>query len=315
MSSAGWSGLPSNGGTRVSGNADAVISATRSDSTRPSPVSTVRSVTRAAPSATTVFSDRRQIAKSWSTLGSTPDAAVSCVSRRTTRAPSSNGSRLYSSSSATSMPIAPIAMAPASERPPTIVSAGYFSSRRAPSFQSSHEIAARPVFICSAPQVRAFPAILYIAKLSASIGAPAGMPKVTADELTRRSWKREAKPFSEQVKQGFRRASTLTRLLVHAHVLGAGSFRSLTALESHSLAFTQFVEPRATAGRLVKEVLAAVTRRDEAESLVRQPLDRTVHRRHCRLAVERQLKVASTICSPGMVRCGIGFPRNSRRHA
>src|SRR6188472_2336909 len=37
------------------------------------------------------------------------------------------------------MPSAPIAMAPASERPPMIVSAGYFSSRRAPSFQSSHE--------------------------------------------------------------------------------------------------------------------------------------------------------------------------------
>src|SRR6185436_9383777 len=37
------------------------------------------------------------------------------------------------------MPTAPIAMAPASERPPIIVSAGYFSRRRAPSFQSSHE--------------------------------------------------------------------------------------------------------------------------------------------------------------------------------
>src|SRR6185436_15261480 len=88
------------------------------------------------------------------TLGSTRDAAVSGVSRRTTRPPSSNGSRLYSSSSATSMPTAPIAMAPASERPPMIVSAGYFSSRRAPSFQSSHETAVRPAFIRSDPPVR-----------------------------------------------------------------------------------------------------------------------------------------------------------------
>ena len=133
-----------------------MISATRSDSTRPSPVSTLRSLTRAAPSSTTVFSDRRQIAKSWSTLGSTRDAAVSCVSRRTTRPPSSNGSRLYSSSSATSMPTAPIAMAAASERPPMIVSAGYFSSRRAPSFQSSHETmpsrGRRARLLCASPR-------------------------------------------------------------------------------------------------------------------------------------------------------------------
>ena len=39
------------------------------------------------------------------------------------------------------MPTTPMAMAAASERPPMIVSAGYFSSRRAPSFQSSHETA------------------------------------------------------------------------------------------------------------------------------------------------------------------------------
>src|SRR6188768_833800 len=39
------------------------------------------------------------------------------------------------------MPTTPIAMAAASERPPMIVSAGYFSSIRAPSFQSSHETA------------------------------------------------------------------------------------------------------------------------------------------------------------------------------
>ena len=87
----------------------------------------------------TVFRDRRQIAKSWSTLVSTPDAAASCVSRRTTRLPSSNGSRLYSSSPTSSMPTTPMVMAAASERPPMIVSAGYFSSMRVPSFQSSQE--------------------------------------------------------------------------------------------------------------------------------------------------------------------------------
>ena len=74
MSSVGCSALPSSGDTRVSGNADAVISATRRASTRPSPVSTLRSLTRAAPSSATVLRDRRQIAKSWSTLGSTRDA-------------------------------------------------------------------------------------------------------------------------------------------------------------------------------------------------------------------------------------------------
>src|SRR5262245_48835466 len=41
------------------------------------------------------------------------------------------------------MPTAPIAMAPDSERPPMIVSAGYFRSRRAPSFPSSHETSGR----------------------------------------------------------------------------------------------------------------------------------------------------------------------------
>src|SRR5687768_5372515 len=39
------------------------------------------------------------------------------------------------------MPIAPIAMAAASDRPPMIVSAGCLRSIRAPSFQSSHETA------------------------------------------------------------------------------------------------------------------------------------------------------------------------------
>jgi len=74
-------------------------------------------------------------------LVSTRDAAASCVSRRTTRLPSSNGSRLYSSSPASSMPTTPIDMAAASERPPMIVSAGCFSSIRPPSFQSSQETA------------------------------------------------------------------------------------------------------------------------------------------------------------------------------
>ncbi len=95
----------------------------------------------------------------------------------------------------------------------------------------------------------------------------------------------------------------------------AAHLREGTALEGDSLAFAQLIEPRATAGRLVKQILAAVIRRNETESLVRQPLDRAVHRRHCRLAVERQLNVAWSSCSPGIVRSGIGFPGYSRRHA
>ena len=83
--------------------------------------------------------DRRQIGKSWSTLGSTRDAAVSCVSSRTTRPPSGNGSRLYSSSPATSMPTVPIAMAAASENTADDRERGICRSRRAPSFQSSRD--------------------------------------------------------------------------------------------------------------------------------------------------------------------------------
>src|SRR5689334_17333517 len=48
------------------------------------------------------------------------------------------------------------------------------------------------------------------------------------------------------------------RALFDAHILGARAFRPLTALERHSLAFAQFIEPRAVAGRLVEEILAAV---------------------------------------------------------
>lgn len=47
---------------------------------------------------------------------------------------------------------------------------------------------------------------------------------------------------------------------------------------------------------------------------VGQPPDRAVHREH-RLAVGRQLSAGSASCSPGIVRSGIGFPRNRRRHA
>src|SRR3954465_1168214 len=53
------------------------------------------------------------------------------------------------------MQTAPIAMAPASERPPIMVSAGYFSSSRAPSFQSSHETVATSITLgCKARPVK-----------------------------------------------------------------------------------------------------------------------------------------------------------------
>src|SRR5215475_12173882 len=65
----------------------------------------------------------------------------------------------------------------------------------------------------------------------------------------------------------------------------------------------------------MEEVLAAITRRDEAESLVCQPLDCAVHRRHCRLVENYPSLVAGSSGSPGNARSGIGFPRNSRRHA
>src|SRR5262245_37443290 len=72
-------------------------------------------------------------------------------------------------------------------------------------------------------------------------------------------------------------------LLRDADVLGAGALRALAALERHRLAFAKFIEARAAARGLMKEVLRAVARGDESESLVRQPLDRAVHCRHCRL--------------------------------
>src|SRR5262249_20337439 len=69
----------------------------------------------------------------------------------------------------------------------------------------------------------------------------------------------------------------VVRVLRDADVLGARTLRPLPALERHRLAFAQFVETRAAARRLVKEVLGAVACRDEPESLVSQPLDRAVH--------------------------------------
>ena len=63
-----------------------------------------------------------------------------------------------------------------------------------------------------------------------------------------------------------------------AHVFAAGTLRALTAIERDGLAFTELVEMRLRAGRIVEEVFVAVIREDEAESFVRdEPLDGSVH--------------------------------------
>ena len=53
----------------------------------------------------------------------------------------------------------------------------------------------------------------------------------------------------------------------------------LAAIERDRLTFTQFVEVRLRAGRVVEEVFVAVIREDESEALVAdESLDRSVHR-------------------------------------
>jgi hypothetical protein len=69
-------------------------------------------------------------------------------------------------------------------------------------------------------------------------------------------------------------------LLGDPDVLGARPLRTLPALECHRLTFAQFVEACPAARGLMKKVLAAVACGNEAESLVGQPFDRAVHRRH-----------------------------------
>src|SRR5207248_11109587 len=64
-------------------------------------------------------------------------------------------------------------------------------------------------------------------------------------------------------------------------VLAPRSFRSLPFVERHRLSFAQFVERRARARGLVKEVLTPVFRCDEPEPLGRhQPLDGALRRSH-----------------------------------
>src|SRR5258708_38448885 len=72
-----------------------------------------------------------------------------------------------------------------------------------------------------------------------------------------------------------------------ANVLAARSLGTLALFERHGLTFTQVVEPGVGAGRVVEEVLVAVARQDETETLVAdEPLDRAVHRCHCESLLE-----------------------------
>src|SRR4051794_18531119 len=71
------------------------------------------------------------------------------------------------------------------------------------------------------------------------------------------------------------------RMLCGPDVLAAGTLRALSFVESHGLAFAELVEGHLLAGGLMKEILVAVRRGDEAESLVPdEPLDRTVASSH-----------------------------------
>src|SRR5436190_11445427 len=68
-----------------------------------------------------------------------------------------------------------------------------------------------------------------------------------------------------------------------ADAFGARSLRPLALLEGHRLAFAELVEPRALTGRIVEEVLVAVVRQNEPETLVTdEPLDRAVRCCHVR---------------------------------
>src|SRR3954464_6624938 len=64
-----------------------------------------------------------------------------------------------------------------------------------------------------------------------------------------------------------------------AHAFGARPLGALALFETDGLAFTQFVEPRALARRIVEEILVPVVRQDKTEALVAdEPLDCAVHR-------------------------------------
>jgi hypothetical protein len=69
-------------------------------------------------------------------------------------------------------------------------------------------------------------------------------------------------------------------------VFGLRGLGTLTAIERDRLSFAQIVEGRLGARRLVEEVLVAVARRNEPETLVAdEPLDRAIHRCHVCLLV------------------------------
>src|SRR5690349_19962662 len=68
------------------------------------------------------------------------------------------------------------------------------------------------------------------------------------------------------------------RDLGRSDVFAAGAFRTLTAIECHTLSFALLVEGGLTARRIVEEVLVAVVRQDKAEALVAdESLDRALH--------------------------------------
>src|SRR4029077_19793401 len=80
---------------------------------------------------------------------------------------------------------------------------------------------------------------------------------------------------------------TQRKELGDAHVLSAWSLGTLALFERHGLTFPKVVEPGVGAGRVVEEVLVAVARQDETETLVAdEPFDRAVRRCHCESLLE-----------------------------
>src|SRR5437763_590406 len=103
------------------------------------------------------------------------------------------------------------------------------------------------------------------------------------------------------------RASLARQSLRDANVLAARSLGALALFERHGLTLTQVVEPGVGAGRVVKEVLVAVARQDETETLVAdEPLDRAVHRCHFESLLETYALVID-LRGTGM------FPRSPAR--
>ena len=68
--------------------------------------------------------------------------------------------------------------------------------------------------------------------------------------------------------------------LRRVYVLGARSLRPLADGERHVLTFPEVIKPHRAAGGLMEEILVTVGRSNEAKTLVRHALDRSVHRSH-----------------------------------